>query len=733
MKINKWDVINIKNIISVIILIVVYSFLLNYFKPELILSPTTITGGDTVGHYYGAYYYKEHLLPHGKLLGWSPQWFLGYPAFQFYFPLPFLLAGLLGYVIPLTISFKLITVLGSFLLPICAFLSFRFMGYKTPIPSIAAIFTLQFLFLERISKDDIYSMWGGNIPSTLAGEFSYSLGLAFMVLFAGLLYKGIKEDKYWIHNAVVFSLLTLSHGMTSLFAFCISLFFLLTWNRKEFIKNLKYLAKTFSFAFMLLGFWIVPMLTKTGYTIVHPWYFPQSMTKLMFMLFPEPLRGFYILSALSIYLCWRYKDDRCNYLLFGAFLAFGFFIASPILNESGISLFSQLQLVKFLPFLYLFSLMIIIPGIAVLIKHVKLGWLIPLIILIAMCYHVSDNVTYIPNWIKHNYGGYEVKPLWTAYKNANDFLAENDKGRAVFEYAPDDYDRGLGSSRATETMPVFSGRSITEGTHFQSAINGPYIYYAHCEYSIGCSCVFGHMTGGCPGFNIKAATKHLELFNVKHIMASSGKLKNALKNDPNYELIYGPAPLEIYELKTHEGKYVTVPEYEPVLIKTDNWRPVATKWFKDIDLIDIPLVFTKGITERERRRFKFTGSDDLQNLPKHKIDAECEIEESMKGDELTFKTSCPGKPHLIKISYFPNWKVTGADRIYMASPAYMLVFPVKENVKLYYGRTILDYIGTLLSYSAALLLLIYFTPPLNKRAKGLRVYQKFKQKWDEIT
>ena len=30
-------------------------------------------------------------------------------------------------------------------------------------------------------------MWGGNIPSTLAGEFSFSLGLALAVLFFGLL------------------------------------------------------------------------------------------------------------------------------------------------------------------------------------------------------------------------------------------------------------------------------------------------------------------------------------------------------------------------------------------------------------------------------------------------------------------------------------------------------------------------------------------------------------------
>ena len=35
-------------------------------------------------------------------------------------------------------------------------------------------------------------MWGGNIPSTLAGEFSHSLGFALAVMFVGLLYQGVE-------------------------------------------------------------------------------------------------------------------------------------------------------------------------------------------------------------------------------------------------------------------------------------------------------------------------------------------------------------------------------------------------------------------------------------------------------------------------------------------------------------------------------------------------------------
>ncbi|MEM5803900.1 MAG: hypothetical protein QW350_04180, partial [Candidatus Aenigmatarchaeota archaeon] len=112
-------------IIDILVLATIFTFLLSYFKPSLIFSNTVISAGDTVGHYYGAYFMNKYLIPHFKLIGWSQDWFLGYPAFQFYFPFVFLLIGFLGYLIPLNIAFKIGTVLGIFLLPICTYFSLK--------------------------------------------------------------------------------------------------------------------------------------------------------------------------------------------------------------------------------------------------------------------------------------------------------------------------------------------------------------------------------------------------------------------------------------------------------------------------------------------------------------------------------------------------------------------------------------------------------------------------------
>jgi hypothetical protein len=75
------------------------------------------------------------------------------------------------------VAFKLVTVAGTFLLPLTTALALRGLGYASPVPALGAVASLIFLFNEG------NSMWGGNIPSTLAGEFAHSLGFASAVLF----------------------------------------------------------------------------------------------------------------------------------------------------------------------------------------------------------------------------------------------------------------------------------------------------------------------------------------------------------------------------------------------------------------------------------------------------------------------------------------------------------------------------------------------------------------------
>src|SRR3989338_2392559 len=138
---------------------------------------------------------------------------------------------------------------------------------------------------------------------------------------------------------------------------------------------------------------------------------------------------------------------------------------------------------------------------------------------------------------------------------------------------------------------------------------------------------------------------------------------------------------QIYELLTHNGSYVYVPEYEPNAIGTkgQDWKKVSLDWWVDIDKTDVPIVFSGDNG--------FLKAESLGVVKRITIDNKCTIKESVLNEEIDFNTNCVGRPHIIKVSYFPNWHVEGASKIYLVSPSFMLVYPEQENVRLYYADT----------------------------------------------
>ena len=58
-----------------------------------------------------------------------------------------------------------------------------------------------------------------------------------------------------------------------------------------------------------------------------------------------------------------------------------------------------------------------------------------------------------------------------------------------------------------------------------------------------------------------------------------------------------------------------------------------------------------------------------------------------KDDRISFDVSEVGKPVLVKESYFPNWKASGAKGPYRVTPNQMVVIPTSTHVTLHYGYT----------------------------------------------
>jgi hypothetical protein len=197
----------------------IYLLLIGYFRPDLIFSLTTTSGGDTGAHHYPAQYLIQELLPNWRLTGWAPGWYAGMPMLTFYFPFPFLLIAILDYILPYTIAFKLVTILGVFLLPLTVYTMARLWRVRKPYPVLAAVFAAAFLFMERSGGDQLYSIYGGNILSTLAGEFGYMLSFALFFLFLGTAYRGLEKPRlnmWFVLNSLLLMALALSHVVTTI-------------------------------------------------------------------------------------------------------------------------------------------------------------------------------------------------------------------------------------------------------------------------------------------------------------------------------------------------------------------------------------------------------------------------------------------------------------------------------------------------------------------------------------
>ena len=336
---------------------------------------------------------------------------------------------------------------------------------------------------------------------------------------------------------------------------------------------------------------------------------------------------------------------------------------------------------------------------------------------------VDSRETICRNWALSNYAGFEAKALWKPFDAVNKFLKgdEND-ARVVYEHSM--RHQGAGTVRAFENLPLFSGRSTLEGVYIQGSLSVPFIFYLQSEMSQKPSTPIPNYSYS--RFNLEKAHEHLKLFNVGEIILVEPETIRAARKSPLYDFSYRSDPYEIFRVKGNTGKYVVPLVYKPVIAATKEWRKLSYKWFRLGDL-SVPLVFKDKVAQNDGSRFQVVKDLDIRVLPKVASEPAGPVHELVKEDEILIEDASPGKPLLIKISYHPNWKVEGADEIYLASPAFMLIYPQKSTVRLYYGSSWPDYVGVLLSVMA-ILFLVFYSRITTFRSKFSELFDRYAYK-----
>jgi uncharacterized membrane protein len=667
-----------QKIFIVLIFIFIYGFLIYQVPWELVFADTMIGGGDTGSHNYIAYYAQE-IFP--KIKWWSPDWYAGFPFLYFYPPLLYYLTTILSYAIPLNIAFKLITLAGTFLLPISVFLCLLFLGFKFPIPSFGALLSLAYLFLEK------FSIYGANIPSTLAGEFSYSFAFALFFLFIGLLIKGIRENKYLTSNIFILSLMVLAHPFSVIVSILVGfIIFMQSIIQKEAKKVFLYLAKVFGMAFALTAFWSLPFLALLPYTSKMSW------TKVIKVeeIFPSSLFIFQIFAVIGIIYALFKKDKKILPLLFivgGSLIPFLFLNNSSIWNT------------RFLPFILMGSLLIAAYGLGSLLQLTKK--LFPLIFLSIFSisfifFYLPANISYIPFWMQWNYEGLQNKDAWPDLRDLSDYLKDLPFGRVMWEYRSE-YDK-FGTPRVLENLPIFTGKPTFEGLLIESSLSGYFHFINQAETTKTPTSAIAGLN--YPSFDFENGVKHLEYFGAQYFVAYTDEIKQLA--DEYFIKLADINEFSVYEIPNSD--LVEVFPNISLELKNNQWLDRSIDWYQEMDLSQ-PIVFYQNKKELEEIE------KNLQALNKELLIEQTEIEiKEIGNDYLVFSTNQLGKPHLIKYTYFPGWQVQGGSGPYLISPSFMMVIPDQEEVILRYSYNVWDKIGFGLSIlSLIIFILIVFS------------------------
>ena len=645
------------------------------------------TGGDSASHLLYVWLYSEDLLYSGKILPWLPEVFGGFPFLSYYFPLPFIVIALLSKLVGVAVAFKWGAFLAAMLLPGAVYVaSRRWLEMSWSGALFAAIGTLAFLLHEQ------NSIWGGNLLSTLAGEFAYSYGLCLAVLTLIAWVRAVNTGRGWVIAALLEAATGFSHGFPLLLVGFSTVFLL--FEGRSFGHTFGMLARGHLLAFCLLGGWLWPLLEMHSLTIPNDAAFPvQSWRDLLpATLWPVVAGGVAGLAVLLIPAVRRQwtplQKSAMRYFVGSAGLAALAFLAGDQLGLADIRFFPLVWLLAAVACGWLFGQGLTALGALWQSKRNIAPYLFAAAAVLGMLGWLAQNVRAAPDWALWNHAGLDSKPQWhnlsTLFPHMSGDLWSP---RIVFEHDPANHD--IGSTRALEALPMFlAHRPVLEGLYMETALLGPAVYQIQSEVSARPSSPLVRFPSG--SLDPQFAARHMNLLHANTLLLRSQQAIGAVEASGLYDKIAEARPFALYRLREFDSQLIEIVR-QPIRVRpSDDWMQDAFAWFRTRSRFDAHLPVYGDFPRDKITSPRATDKARSKSLLRH---------------EMIFETEAIGSPHLIKIAFHPRWQLLSKGTLAKAGPGFMLVTPQESEIRLVYGHTFIGQLGMLATALAALLAL----------------------------
>ncbi len=674
---------------------------IDWEAPALFLANTP-TGGDMGAHVLLPQYLRDNLLPAGRVFGWSNDWYAGYPALYFYFPLPALTTVLLDVFIPYGVAFKITTILGLVGLPAAVYFLVRSIGFARPVAAVATTAGSMYVFMES------FSIFGGNVKSTLAGEYSFSWSFALSLVYLGLVIRDTRrEGRPSPLAGVVLALTVLSHVVTTIVIVVVSLPLLFRG------RGARVLVRSWVIGFALSAFWTIPFAlrffeglnTDMGWQAVRGLVGDSFAPGVIATPLPNEFIPIFVLGTIG--LVWTLlRRDHVAVLATMTVVPFvGFWIL-----QLETTTWTLVYNARLLPYWYL-GLHIfagIAVGLAVLAvsrwmphrtQNLAVGGAVAVFTLLTV---LAVGLHDLPGWVRWNYTGVEgvcadssePSDTCTRTKPYDEFeslmlvISELPPGRVMWE-ANNELNK-YGTPMALMLIPYWTDTHASmEGLYFESSLTTPFHFLNASEVS-------QRPSNPVRGLNYRRmdferAEAHLALYDVSYYVSytDAGKLG---ATEQGWEMLAETEPFAVFALPG--SQLVDIATVEPSVWDGDEEFFEATlDYYDDVERLD-QWVVMDGPEDWRR----IDDIDERRSRPALPSGTVSDI--VIEDHRLSFTTTAVGVPHLVKVSYFPNWRATGAEGPYRAAPSLMVIVPTEEEVVLEFVRTWDEYMGAALTVTA---------------------------------
>lgn len=727
--------------------------------PQLLLRDTTSSGGDLGAHVWFPAYLRDHLLPHWRLAGWSQDWYAGFPAGQFYFPLPALLIVGLGTVVPYNVAFKLVSVSGALAMPAAAYAFGRGLRLRRPIPELLPAGATVFLFFKGIPAKPgtpaatiqfNQRIMGGPIVSTLAGEFSFAIALSLALCFLGALAWTLETRRRAWLPAVLLAATVLSHVVVALFAVVggvVLLAFRASWG------GLRRGIAIGATGALLTALWTIPFVATLPYTTNMHY---ERLTDYVDYLFPSHFVWVYPFAGLAAVVA-AFRRDRGALALVVLTACFAaVFRLWPELHAWNL---------RFLPFWYLGVLLLGAVGAADVVRLGALligrGWVLPdpdrdatttrqsaqqaadarlrrvvhvvvagaavLVITAGTVAQTYRTRGFLDFWAEWNYSGYQdtsrasTQPkAYPEYRSVVETMRRLPAGRALWEGGPD-LDR-YGTPLSLMLLPYWThGHTASmEGLYFEASATTPYHFMAVAALSAP-----GNASNPVRGLDYRTVADfslgvhYLRLLGVRYYMAHSKEARARADTEPGLRLVarvpdrdhIPPNGWNVYEVRGHA--LVAPLAEEPVVVRPRGGHqstcfgrapaphandPVLDTWeCTAAGWWNDPARLDRPLAAAGPASWLRAAAKPASSVPARPLPPVRVLAVREREDSVSFEVSRTGVPVVVRTSYFPGWQADGARGPWRITPNFMVVVPTARHVRLHYERTGWDRLGLVLS------------------------------------